>query len=335
MRLLHGADRRQAGKILRQGALDRCRKAGCHDRGARHARQAAPAAAGLSRRAGRAMRLLPARDHRHREGAARPEQGAEPGRDRAGARRQYLPLRQPCPDFAGCRTRRRADAGGEETMSDAIRALPALLQQNPRLDQWVGFPARGQVRISTGRVEIGQGVLTAIRQIAAEELGVDPARILLQTGDTALTPNEGYTAGSQSIQFGGVALRLVCAEIREMFLDHAAAAFGYERAGLAVSDGAILDHGRPTGQDYWSLSGAIDLRRNASGGARIMKAQEYTIVGQSAARVDLAAKLFGEPIFLHDMKLDGMVHARVVRQPRPGATIAAIDEPAIRRAAKG
>ena len=124
-----------------------------------------------------------------------------------------------------------------------------------------GFPKPGKVRVSTGRVEIGQGVLTAMRQIAAEELGVDPARIVLQTGDTALTPNEGYTAGSQSIQFGGVALRLVCAEVRELFLDHAAAAFGYERTGLAVRDGAILLSGQPTGQDYWSLADAVDLSR--------------------------------------------------------------------------
>jgi nicotinate dehydrogenase subunit B len=220
-------------------------------------------------------------------------------------------------------------------MSDAVRALPPLLQQNPVLGQWVGFPEAGTVRVATGRVEIGQGVLTAMRQIAAEELGVDPARILLQTGDTLLTPNEGYTAGSQSIQFGGVALRLVCAEIREMFLDHAAAAFGYQRAGLSVRDGAILDRSRPTGQDYWSLAGVVDLGRSASGGASIKKAREYTVVGQSAARVDLAAKVFGEAAFIHDMALDGMMHARIVRQPRPGATIAAIDENAIRRAAKG
>src|ERR1041384_3121898 len=161
-------------------------------------------------------------------------------------------------------------------MSNAIRALPAPLQQNPRLDQWVGFPEPGEVRVSTGRVEIGQGVLTAMRQIAAEELGVDPARIVLQTGDTALTPNEGYTAGSQSIQFGGVALRLVCAEVRESFLDHAAASFGYQPAGLPVRAGAILDRGQPTGQDYWSLAGTVDLTRNATGGARIKRAEEYT-----------------------------------------------------------
>src|SRR6267378_2716189 len=150
--------------------------------------------------------------------------------------------------------------------------VPPLLAANPRLDRWVGFPAPGRVTVSTGRVEIGQGVLTAMLQIAAEELDVAPERILLQTGDTDLTPNEGYTAGSQSIQFGGVAMRLACAEVRGLFLDHAAAAFGYARAELSVRDGAIIHQGAPTGHDYWSLAGAVDLARHASGRAPIKPA---------------------------------------------------------------
>src|SRR5437870_10915828 len=117
--------------------------------------------------------------------------------------------------------------------------VPPLLAANPRLDRWVGFPSHGRVTVSTGRVEIGQGVLTAMQQIAAEELDVAPDRILLQTGDTDLTPNEGYTAGSQSIQFGGVALRTACAEVRGLFLDHAAQRFGYPSAELSVEDGVI------------------------------------------------------------------------------------------------
>ncbi|HEV8679812.1 MAG TPA: molybdopterin cofactor-binding domain-containing protein, partial [Stellaceae bacterium] len=213
--------------------------------------------------------------------------------------------------------------------------LPPLLEQNPRLDRWVSFPEAGRVRVATGRVEIGQGILTAMHQIAAEELDVSLDRIRLETGDTALTPNEGYTAGSQSIQFGGVAMRLACAEVRSLFLDHAAAAFGYPRADLAVRDGAITRGGEVTGHDYWSLAAAVDLARHATAGAPIKRASEHRVVGQSAPRVDLAAKVFGGPAFVHDMTMDGMVHARVVRQPRRGATIASVDEAAIRRAAKG
>jgi nicotinate dehydrogenase subunit B len=215
------------------------------------------------------------------------------------------------------------------------QTLPPLLASNPRLDQWVGFPSSGRVAVSTGRVEIGQGVLTAMLQIAAEELEVAPERILLQTGDTDLTPNEGYTAGSQSIQFGGVALRMACAEVRALFLDQAAVSFGYTRADLAVRDGAITQNGEPTGQDYWSLAAIVDLRRDATGRSPTKTVSDYSIVGRNAPRVDLAAKVFGGAAFIHDMVLDGMVHARVVRQPRRGATIAKVDEAALRRAAKG
>jgi CO/xanthine dehydrogenase Mo-binding subunit len=212
--------------------------------------------------------------------------------------------------------------------------LPPLLASNPRLDQWVGFPAPGKVTVSTGRVEIGQGVLTAMLQIAAEELDVRPDRILLQTGDTDLTPNEGYTAGSQSIQFGGVALRMACAEVRALFLDQAAANFGYSRPDLSVNDGAIIHRGVMTGHDYWSLTSAVSLDRHATGSSPLKSAGEYGVVGRSAPRVDLAAKVFGESVFVHDMAFDGMVHARVVRQPRRGATIEMVDETALRRAAK-
>jgi nicotinate dehydrogenase subunit B len=214
-------------------------------------------------------------------------------------------------------------------------ALPPLLAANPRLDQWVGFPASGRVVVSTGRVEIGQGVLTAMLQIAAEELDVAPERIQLQSGDTDLTPNEGYTAGSQSIQFGAVALRLACAEARARFLDYAAANFGYDRGELSVKDGAILYRGEPTGYDYWSLAAAVDLARHATGRTPPKPVSEHRVVGRDAPRLDLAAKVFGGPAFVHDMDLDDTVHARVVRQPRRGATIKAVDEAALRRAAKG
>src|SRR5437588_229642 len=219
--------------------------------------------------------------------------------------------------------------------ASAAPSLPGMLRDNPRLDQWVRFDTQGRVTVSTGRVEIGQGVLTAMRQIAAEELDISPDRILLQTGDTELTPNEGYTAGSQSIQFGGVALRQACAEVRLLFLDRAAAQLGHQRDTLSVENGAILHKGQSTGQDYWSLAASVDLQREATGGAPIKQASQHRVVGQNLPRTDLADKVFGGPAFLHDVALDGMLHARVVRQPCRGATIRAIDEAAIRRAARG
>jgi len=213
--------------------------------------------------------------------------------------------------------------------------LPGPLADNPRLDRWVAFPAPGQVIINTGRVEIGQGVLTAMAQIAADELDVAMTRIVIRSGDTELTPNEGYTAGSQSIQFGGVAMRQACADVRALFLAQAALVIGCPPGELSVRDGSILRNGQSTGQDYWTLAGAVNLAVAASGAGQRKAVAELQHIGESSERLDLPDKIFGKATFIHDMRLPGMVHAHVVRQPNRGATIDTIDEQAILRAAKG
>jgi nicotinate dehydrogenase subunit B len=214
-------------------------------------------------------------------------------------------------------------------------ALPNVLADNPRLDRWLNFAAPDKVELATGRVELGQGVLTAMTQIAAEELDVAFERITIRSGDTDRTPNEGYTAGSQSMQAGGIALRAACAETRALFLEEAAQRLGCAAAELSVRDGRILRNGAATQFDYWSLAPSVSLAREATGTAARKPVADYTIVGRNAARVDLPAKLFGKATFVHDMTVDGMSHARVVRQPNRGATLGAIDEAAIRRAARG
>ncbi len=213
--------------------------------------------------------------------------------------------------------------------------LPGPLNDNPYLDRWVTFPAPGKVTVLTGRVELGQGVLTAMAQIAADELDVAIERITVRSADTEKAPNEGYTAGSQSIQFGGVAMRQACADVRALFLEQAAKVLACKVDELSIRDGSIYRGNTSTGQDYWTLAGAIDLSTKATGNGVRKRVAELKNIGASSARLDLPAKIFGDAVFIHDMQLDGMVHARVVRQPNRGATIGAIDEPAIRRAAKG
>ena len=132
-------------------------------------------------------------------------------------------------------------------------ALPGPLNDNPHLDRWVAFPSPGKVTVLTGRVELGQGVLTAMAQIAADELDVAMDRITIRSGDTEKAPNEGYTAGSQSIQFGGVALRQACADVRALFLDQAAKILGCKTGELSIGDGRIFRNGKSTGQDYCCL----------------------------------------------------------------------------------
>ena len=173
-------------------------------------------------------------------------------------------------------------------------ALPSVLADIPRLDRWLNFATPGRVELATGRVELGQGVLTAMTQIAAEELDVAFERITIRSGDTDETPNEGYTAGSQSMQAGGIALRAACAEVRALLLEEAARRLGCAAAEFSVRDGHVLRNGTPTQLDYWSLAQSVSLAREAIGSAARKPVADYTIVGRNAARIDLPAKLFGK-----------------------------------------
>src|SRR5437588_10906997 len=101
--------------------------------------------------------------------------------------------------------------------------LPVSLAANPKLSSWVTFTAGGEVTVSPGKVEIGQGIVTALAQIVADELDVDLARVTMISGDTAVTPDEGVTSGSRSIEDSGAALRAACAEARAILLETAAA----------------------------------------------------------------------------------------------------------------
>jgi nicotinate dehydrogenase subunit B len=200
--------------------------------------------------------------------------------------------------------------------------LPQGLQDNPRLDQWIGFAEGGRVRIATGKVELGQGILTAIIQIAADELDVAPERIAIATGDTQCTPSEGFTAGSLSVQTSGASVRLVAAEVRALMLAAAADQLGCDVALLSVANGAILRQDRVTGLDYWQLASALDLSRAATGGVPVKAAAERQYIGRNLPRVDLPMKVFGGGVpFIHDKMSADMLHARVVRQPWPRAAL--------------
>jgi len=196
-------------------------------------------------------------------------------------------------------------------------ALPKSLVDNPRLEQWLAFKD-GKVRLYTGKVELGQGVLTALAQIAAEELDVDFGRVEIVSGETPITPNEGFTAGSASIEVSGSAIRLASAEARALFTARAAVDLNTEPRNIAVRDGQFFVGGSPTGLDYWSLAGTVDFKGAVTGTAPVKARADYALVGKSISRVDLRAKLVGGA-FIHDIAIDGMLHARVLRRPWTGA----------------
>ncbi|WP_375460634.1 molybdopterin cofactor-binding domain-containing protein [uncultured Enterovirga sp.] len=203
--------------------------------------------------------------------------------------------------------------------------LPQSLVDNPRLDQWIAFEPDRTVALKTGKVELGQGILTALRQIAAEELDLEPRQLKVVSGDTQLSPAEGVTAGSLSVEIGGGSIRLVCAEVRARMLESAAARLGADPAELSVEAGEIRRAGARTALDYWSLAGSVELSATATGSVPTKRPSEYRVVGRSEQRLDLPGKVFGAP-FIHDMALPGMLHARIVHRPWAGARFASPDE---------
>ena len=206
----------------------------------------------------------------------------------------------------------------------AAAKLPGSLNDNRRLSQWLAFGEHGVVEVFSGKVEIGQGILTALRQIVAEELDVAPARIRMVAASTAISPDEAVTSGSQSMQHSGTALRQVCAEVRGLFLALAAERLRVPPSQLVIADGDIVSSGGRT--SYWALASDVSLDREASGEAQPKPFAQHRVVGRSAARIDLPDKVFGQPRYIHDLDPDGLLHGRVVRGPAPAQRIRHSDE---------
>jgi len=211
-------------------------------------------------------------------------------------------------------------------------SIPASLAANPRLDRWVGFEEPGLVRIAVGKVEYGQGAMTGLAQIAAEELDVGMDRLDVVNPETDLSPDEGLTVGSMSTESSGASIRFACAEARALFVAAAARRLGCDPAEIEIDDGAFLAGGEPSGLDYWALAPEVDLAVAPTGEVTPKPPSKHKIVGRDHGRLDLPAKVFGAA-YLHDLAQPGMLHARVLRQPGFHARLAGLDEAAIRRAA--
>ncbi|MCJ9701090.1 molybdopterin cofactor-binding domain-containing protein [Bradyrhizobium sp. SHOUNA76] len=203
--------------------------------------------------------------------------------------------------------------------------LPISLAANPKLSSWVNFTGEGGVAVSPGKVEIGQGIVTALAQIAADELDVDIGRIDMIHTSTAMSPNEGVTSGSQSIQQSGRALRLVCAEVRQRFLDAASERLGVDASLLDVDDGTISGPGNVR-TSYWELSGEVSLDHDATADVTAKSADKRSVAGHSVQRVDIPDKVFARPRFIHDLALPGLAHGRVLRPDVSGAKLVGLDD---------
>src|SRR4030081_627180 len=216
--------------------------------------------------------------------------------------------------------------------SPSAPKLPVSLAANPMLSSWVRFSPEGHVTVSPGKVEIGQGIATALPHVAADDLDVDIGRVRMVRASTAGSPNEGVTSGSLSVQQSGRAIRYACAEIRQIFLVAASDRLGVAIEALDISDGTISGPGNIR-TSYWELAGDVSLHREATPGAVPKKSTQRTLAGNSIQRMDIPDKVFAHPRFIHDSTLPGMLHGRVLRSEMSAAKLTGLREDGARAVA--
>jgi CO/xanthine dehydrogenase Mo-binding subunit len=211
--------------------------------------------------------------------------------------------------------------------------LAGSLKNTPMLDAWIRVAPDGKVTVCSGKVELGTGLRTALMQIALEQLELEPADIRFIGGDTSLTPNEGFTAGSHSVADSGAALLHASAQVAALLREGAAAQWRLApdavalRAGRAVAAGGRSMH---YGAAVRGLR-APGLHRIARVASPLRDPARYRLIGKAVPRVDIPAKVSGGAAYVQDMRLPGMLHARVVRPPRPGARLVQADLAGVRR----
>ncbi|RZJ59778.1 MAG: aldehyde dehydrogenase, partial [Acidovorax sp.] len=203
-----------------------------------------------------------------------------------------------------------------------VKGQPALVAGNPAegVEILIAVWDDGSVTALNGHVDLGTGIRTALAQIVAEELDVDLARVNMVLGDTTRAPNQGATIASASIQIHAKPLRLAAAQARHWLVARAAARLNVPADALQVS-GGVVQLAADSAQQlrYGDLLAGQHTVLELADATPTKPTADYRVVGQSVPRVDIPAKVSGELVFVHDMRVPGMLHGRVVRPPYAGA----------------
>lgn len=206
--------------------------------------------------------------------------------------------------------------GKSPALTTPIANTPLRPFAGPKaIDSWIRLDANGHVTVLTGKMELGQGVRTALMQMAAEELDIDIKRVGIITADTGQTPNERYTAGSASIESSGKSIRNAAAEARKRLMDMAAAKLHVQVSTLQVENGVVSVVGTKNAISYSELLQGKQIEGEVTGTAPLKDPSSYKLVGSPQPREDIIGMATGMPSYVHDVRLPGMIHGRILRPP--------------------
>src|SRR3954470_14489999 len=365
MRRVHGTRERRERAVVRVSSVFGGGQEGGDARRPRDPRASPPAPARVHRGAGRAMRVLHQRHDHGGSGVPLAQQEADGRRDQDRARGQSLPLRDP----PAHRPRRQASSRDADVRRAMISSLTRrqLLKSGgalfvgftlvPRIanaaapankqaasgaakektvapdqvDGLLAIDAKGKVTVFSGKVDLGTGIRTAMAQIAAEELSVPLADVTVVQGDTALTPDQGVTFGSLSIQNGGMQIRQAAATARQALIAQAATKLSADKESLTVEQGRVVPKGGGKGVTYGQLIGGKQFDLKLDPKAPTKDPKDFTIVGKPIRRLDIPGKVTGTFEYMHDFRIAGMQHARVVHPSGIKAELQSVDDAGCRK----
>lgn len=220
--------------------------------------------------------------------------------------------------------------GGAIAQAAAAAAGTPVKSMNKEIvDAWLAIGKDGTITVYSGKVDLGTGTRTALAQMVAEELDVPFAKIDMVMGDTATTIDQGQTAGSLTIPVGGGALRRAAATARKALVDKAGQQLGVPPSELTVQDGVVTArNGRRVSYAELVGSGRLDMKVDPK--IALKTPAEHKLVGKSIPRVDIPGKLTGEHTYIHDLRVPGMLHARVIRPAAIGSRLESYDEASVR-----
>src|SRR5688500_16024754 len=233
-------------------------------------------------------------------------------------------------------SRRSVVKGGALTVALAVTGVPkrglaqaAKTLDRSELDAFLRVNGDGTVTLYCGKVDLGQGLRIAMPQIAAEELGIGIDKIKYVEGDTALTPDQGRTSGSNGIQVGGMQIRQAAATARKGLIDLGAQKLNVKAEDLITADGMVRPKAGGRGISFAELIAGKNFNLKLDPKAPLKNPAEYTVVGKPLPRPDVPAKCTGRHSYIQDFSVPHMLHGRVVRPPAVGASLVSVDESSV------
>ena len=218
-----------------------------------------------------------------------------------------------------------------EHFSPLINELPESIKRYPNINSWIEVLANGHVRIFTGKAELGQGIRTAIAQVAAEELDLEMDNVEVMLAETERTPNEGYTVGSGSIEQSAMAVRFASAAARMKLTELASKKLNVPVEEIIITNGKVYANNGGNSLTFADLLEGKQISGNVPPTVALKPRQKYKLVGKAVPRDDIKAMVRAEHVYVQDLRFPGMVHARVIRPPSYGAALKKFDEQYVKK----